>query len=466
MPATPWICSKYVPAGESCTQLLSLPNASEVAVAPLLNERMVHVISKHPLLARHEVVALLPSIRGSALRLLRMGNGSGRGAYRPPAFAYNPSLIDHGDNVLVRLSSYSWCSLNESHHPVEVKRFRSFVKGRESRELGLKTQFSVTLWLDRRHAAVRGAIPDSSDARAIRLGGRVHAIFKRSCGCAARRSTIWLASLEPRYREVELRYNGASAIEANWTPFTIDGLLHGETGGGPVTSRRNRLFLSYISCPHRVLECDPHTGECVVAHEVSAQHGCPAYQAEPGINRAPMAAHGGSQLQLVHGTRAWGDVAVLLAIHHFKLYSPWAGQAWWYLHAFAAYDRHPPFALLNFSRPFVLPGAFRMPFRDRIQFAAGLAVVGQHELLVSYGVGDCTSMVLRLPLQTALDAALDGGGAQVHPDWTHLQALGVYARANPNASNASATRTHAHTVRKDWLKPPSAAEASGWRPFN
>ena len=113
----------------------------------------------------------------------------------------------------------------------------------------------------------------------------------------------------------------------------------------------------------------------------------------------------------------------MLGAAHFKLYLPRHGQAWLYVHVFYKLDASPPFALRSTSRPFILPAPFGNPYRDRIQFAAGLAAVGEGDdarFVLTYGVADCAAMAVNLSYQFVMKQAKWDGWPRFHPNRTHL----------------------------------------------
>ena len=93
------------------------------------------------------------------------------------------------------------------------------------------------LWVargGRARAEVKLEIRNAEDARPFVLNGTAHAIFVRYR--KGRFKDVWLARLEPPYREVKLTYAQRRSSEGNWLPFVHDG----------------QLFVSYSLCPHRV----------------------------------------------------------------------------------------------------------------------------------------------------------------------------------------------------------------------
>ena len=93
------------------------------------------------------------------------------------------------------------------------------------------------LWVargGRARAEVKLEIRNAEDARPFVLNGTAHAIFVRYR--KGRFKDVWLARLEPPYREGKLTYAQRRSSEGNWLPFVHDG----------------QLFVSYSLCPHRV----------------------------------------------------------------------------------------------------------------------------------------------------------------------------------------------------------------------
>jgi len=76
-----------------------------------------------------------------------------------------------------------------------------------------------------------------------------------------------------------------------------------------------------------------------------------------------------------------------------------------YTHNFFALSAYPPYDFKFVSREF----CFASPYEDAshdcevVQFASGMVLRGKH-LVISYGVNDCESRVLEVPLQWALDS--------------------------------------------------------------
>ena len=149
--------------------MLQLPGSSD-ALRDLVKPHTLQAIAAHSLLPPYRLAAL-PARQQQAPRQLRWvgkrrsGSGPTVGA---AAYVYNPSVLDRS-NLLVRLSSLSWCTMNSSHTSAEVK---------ASLNNAIHYRFSLTLWLQ--GGVIRRAyIPRSEDARAFRLHGAVHAVFKR-----------------------------------------------------------------------------------------------------------------------------------------------------------------------------------------------------------------------------------------------------------------------------------------------
>ena len=87
----------------------------------------------------------------------------------------------------------------------------------------------------------------------------MHMVFARK-GKIFKRVRVYLAALEPAYREVYLNYSGAEYTEKNWMPWEYEG----------------QLYLSYSLCPHRVLRCNATDGRCTLALDLNSSHAKPA----------------------------------------------------------------------------------------------------------------------------------------------------------------------------------------------
>ena len=179
---------------------------------------------------------------------------------------------------------------------------------------------------------------------------------------------MYVAALEPVYREVALRYSRAHHTEKNWMPF-----VHEE-----------KLYISRNVCPHSVLHCDAESGVCRLAYETRLE-GC------------LKSLRGGSQfirvdnslIGIAHTTRIPISRAELSArnmTHYCPVYKHYVVRA----------DSTPPFALRRISSPFLLPAMFQTD-ADVIQFISGLAFDGQYAVL-TYGLGDCAALQLTVPI--------------------------------------------------------------------
>ena len=382
----PFIC-EAASRGQKCTHLLALPpNCS--GDGDLVPRRALEAIDRRIRARKHRLVALGHTASDGRRRFEWVRDGALAASL--PAYVFNPSILDE-DNLLLRVSSFSMCSMNASATPADIKQ--------NFRAAGA-VPFSLTVWLHRRES-VRGLIPNSEDARPFRLQGHVHAVFKRVYSPRLKR--MWLAQLEPTYREVMLNFSEQRRIEMNWSPFVVN----------------DTLYFSYTLCPHTVLRCDPHSGACTRAYESAPDGGCPGYQGADGKSRTPSAMHGGSQL--VHARGIDGSDK-LLGAAHFKLYKPvrGLGMPWWYLTVFYTYDGSPPFGLRGVSRPFLLPTPFGNAYQDRVQFAAGLALVDGSRYVLTYGAGDCAAMAVSLPQRFVLEEAQWEGWVRFAPNKTHL----------------------------------------------
>ena len=338
-----------------------------VSARSLINESVLAALQAHPLFA---AVTLVGHVDGRASLLTAAGRSRTDGG--AVAYIYNPSMLDD-DTMLLKVSRFSWCTANGTANSSLAHASR---QAHSEQTAALHSPWRMSVWLQ--HGRVRGVIPNSEDARAVRLGGKVFAVFTRTGGAAeSHRKQPWLAALEPEYDEVPLSFPGSTKRdETNWTPFSVDG----ET-----------LLLSYTLCPHRVLECSPSSGRCALRWESTPESGCPR------LSHGEM--RGGSQM--VHlPTRK-----LLVGAAHFKQRQASLGRASKYFHVLFAFHATPPYELRGLSTPFELPAPQISPFARHIQFVAGAALSASlpAHLQLSFGIADCAALAVALPLSAVLE---------------------------------------------------------------
>lgn len=224
-----------------------------------------------------------------------------------------------------------------------------------------------TAWVQR--GRLRAVLPWTEDPRAFKLRGHAHMIFSRKNLNYYKK--VWLARLEPTYREVFLNFSRSGANENNWVPIP-----HGD-----------ELYALYTICDYwrggtgesLVLRCDPRSGHCKRAFS-SSRTACPR-----GLR-------GGSPLVKLGETS-------LVGVAHRTLTEPRrsGGNDRRYLHYLYRLEAQPPFRLLNVSAAFSFPSWFNSSLDD-IQFGAGLARRGADSLALSFGVGDCAALEVRVPV--------------------------------------------------------------------
>jgi hypothetical protein len=291
-----------------------------------------------------------------------------------PAFLVNPSPVDER-SFLIKSTIFSYCVANST------SRSSWFARG-DTMGTGELIRGRRVIWVGSTRGPVSGAIygrgPTSvravllhaEDPKPIVVQGRVHAVFTRKSGSSLKQ--VWLAQLEPTVHEVHLKYPLAGADEANWVPIPAT-----STGA----SDNDALLLSYSLCPHRVLRCHSHTGNCADAY-VTNETRCQRHMR----GSTPMVHVGG----------------YLLGVAHFKLGDNSFFPRFYYTHVFYYAQAEPPYALLNVSRMWRFPPLFGKSI-DGVQYAAGLRVEHdrarqQDEVLITYGHGDCASFGISVPL--------------------------------------------------------------------
>ena len=237
--------------------------------------------------------------------------GGGRGT-SAPIFLVNPSILSR-DSSAVRLSRYSYCSPLSNRTSSAVDRFRAVHRATP----GPFTEASA--WVE--HGKVRAMVHGAEDMRLFRLGGRTHAVFNRRAYAVAPSrccndqvngtNAMFLAELEPHYREAPLKYEGSRAVEKNWAPF----VAHGQ------------LYMSYSICPHVVLRCEsdlsrPDGGRCVKAY--STEHAdCRGPELKGVRGGSPLLRVGAQLVGVAH--RSW-ERRMSEPFDHSDVASPTAAQ--------------------------------------------------------------------------------------------------------------------------------------------
>jgi len=169
---------------------------------------------------------------------------------------------------------------------------------------------------------------------------------------------------------------GMSGCEKNWQPFTYNGTL---------------FFSQWLHPGHKVLSCNMESYACKAVFDTSANfgtdevHGGTPY-VELDSNHFVAAAHTfTSTYTIPYGVREERRV---------------------YQHKFFAIQSQPPFAVVAQTEWFQLPVAESHAHAEWLEteYAGGLTRRGQ-DVILSYGVGDCVSQAVEIPI-TSLRQAL------------------------------------------------------------
>ena len=372
-------------------------------------------------------------------QLVRVQSGRARALSptKPLLWVYNPSILDE-DNLFVKLSPFSLCHPNSTSLSAPAETMAAAF----SKAL-LKARFVV--WVQRRHLPqhspayrIRHVVPHAEDGRPFRVGGRVHVLFTRKAWVrgAGLVKRMWVAQLEPTFAERKLTLRNGSMNEANWLPIEADAADDEETSifrGETSISRGEAspsIYVLYAVCPRTVLRCRIGSGACTVAFRAVGLVPC----GNPLL-------HGGSQLVRVSDGTMNGT-SWLVGVAHHKRYQPTDGGegmhvSFYYTHVLFWLSARPPFAMLGLSPYFRLPAYFHSPL-DRVQFCAGAAVDAAGEAMVlTYGVADCVSMALRLPLPTVRRLILGADRSQQVLGRSHVM-LGqrLHAASQPATSGS------------------------------
>jgi len=111
----------------------------------------------------------------------------------------------------------------------------------------------------------------------------------------------------------------------------------------------------------------------------------------------------------IHGTNAFmvllADRDEFLGMAHFhrpndRKPNQYARFGHHYTHAFYTINTQQPFRLTGLSPEFVLPSAQYSEDAEIIQFASGLELNGDDQLVIAYGMNDCEAAVVQVDLRT------------------------------------------------------------------
>ena len=323
-------------------------------------------IQQQPSFSAH---ALVHTDLGRRVPVLRNDSRSSHIKHqRRPAFLLNPAV--HNDqNMLLKVGTYSRCAIDSGANSNANRRIV-----RQTMPDGATTLSGDrwTVWL-RHHQQVAGVYPYTEDARPVLLDGRMHMVFARK-GNNFGMVRMYLAALEPVYREVHLNYSNAYNTEKNWMPWEYEGQLH----------------VSYTLCPHKVLRCNATDGQCALAHETK-------------LDSCSRDLRGSSQWVAVGNDAMVGVAHVTRHMGGSERHRQNLSIDLRYEHAFLQASATPPFELRYFSAPFMFPRLYNTDV-DFVQFCAGLAI-GDNTSELTYGIGDCGAFSVSMPKHMLLHFA-------------------------------------------------------------
>eukprot|EP00930_Biecheleria_cincta_P094699 TRINITY_DN860_c0_g1_i2.p1 TRINITY_DN860_c0_g1~~TRINITY_DN860_c0_g1_i2.p1 ORF type:complete len:380 (+),score=32.04 TRINITY_DN860_c0_g1_i2:79-1218(+) len=183
---------------------------------------------------------------------------------------------------------------------------------------------------------------------------------------------------------------GMGWCEKNWMPFEHEGSLY---------------FSHWLQPAHAVIRCDVGSHTCETVFNTSTTlsfDGLPSFAPRGG--------------ESVHGSSPWAELDSdhLVASAHYmmdpffwqdKMNITFRSKARLYWHTFVAIERKPPFAIVANSPWFQLPvpDAGRDAEWSEIQYMGGMMRQGE-DLVLSYGVGDCLSHAMRVPVSEVAHA--------------------------------------------------------------
>lgn len=299
---------------------------------------------------------------------------------RDHMFNYNPSLFMHQGKRYTthRLSTYNMCKTILEH----ISQFKATLE-RDGvlNSIVIQTPLDNIIFVDYPSHS-RFPCPEAyEDSRSIILNENLVLIVNNPQHDRCDRTMVALFIPLPSAEELEcqsilrpshivtLSYEKARRTEKNWMPFV----------------RENKLYFVYSVNPHVVLHCDTETGQCT---EAAVTHYDP--------KTVPTYFRGGSPCLLLKKDNHY--LAVAHARHSI------AGVKFIYTSVFYLFESEPPFSISAISPEFFLDDDFQVyRFQQIIQFVAGLVKNDDDgRLYISYGVQDCKSKVLSLPLDSAL----------------------------------------------------------------
>jgi len=209
-----------------------------------------------------------------------------------------------------------------------------------------------------------------ADPHAFQFRGRPLAFVNYGSSVICYPILLDLISFESSGLEVP----GMTPCEKNWQPFEHEGEL---------------FFSQWIMPNHKVIRCNISSFACEDAFNSSTSL---------GLDGLP----GSMQTEKIHGSTPYVELDSnhLLAAAHIHDESL---KHYW--HMFYAIQRKPPFAIVASTRwfQFLAPDGYQDAEWTGIQFAGGLMRTGD-DLLVSYGIGDCFSQALKLPVSDVVKA--------------------------------------------------------------
>jgi len=171
------------------------------------------------------------------------------------------------------------------------------------------------------------------------------------------------------FESAELNLPGMNACEKNWQAI----------------EHKGELFFSYFLAPtHKVIRCDVGSHTCDDAFNSSTSLQFDGLPSSFGSNPD------------VHGSTPYVELDSdhLLAAAHVH---DFGYEDYW--HTFYVIKREPPFVVVANTRwfQFLAPGGYEDAEWKGIQFAGSMMRSGD-DLLVSYGVGDCMSQAIKVPV--------------------------------------------------------------------